>query len=84
MKQAMNDFRIWMARMGFRGKGEAGRRIGIMSDPTTSAIVNGKRELTPSERLAMSAVRAGLQPWTPDYDDELMSERRANRDSSAA
>lgn len=84
MKTAVNDFRIWMARMGFRGKGEAGRQIGIMSDPTTSAIVTGKRELTLAERLAMSAVRAGLQPWTPDYDDELMSARRDAHEASAA
>lgn len=84
MKTATNDFRIWMARMGFKRMGDAGREIGIRSDPTISAVSTGRRELSVTERLAMSAVRAGLQPWTPDYDDALKAERPVHRAATAA
>lgn len=67
----MTDFSRWCAVMGFNGKqiGAAGKAIGI-EPPVASHTNTGKRDLTYTERLAMSAVRAGLEPWTPDTDAE--------------
>lgn len=71
----VNDFRLWAARMGFnqRQVTAAAEIIGINNKATASLTFTGKRELSHAERLAMSAVRAGLQPWTPSYDDELQA-----------
>lgn len=80
----LNDFLAWMGRVGYRRQGAAGRAIGLMSDPTITAVVHGRRELTLTERLAMSAVRAGLQPWTPDYDAELMAAQQERLPANAA
>nr|CAD6606026.1 hypothetical protein RNT25_01767 [arsenite-oxidising bacterium NT-25] len=81
-----NHFRIWVARMGFNQKqvSKAAGEIGIDSATTASQTFTGRRELTLAERLAMSAVRAGLQPWTPDYDDELMAGKQEPRPATAA
>lgn len=86
MSSATNHFRVWVARMGFNQKQvtKAAREIGIDNVTSASQTFTGKRELTLSERLAMSAVRAGLKPWTPDYDDELMAAQSAPREASAA
>lgn len=69
----MNDFKRWSALMGFNRKQvrECCRLIGITGPTSASMISTGKRELKETERLAMSALRLGLKPWTPDYDDEL-------------
>lgn len=82
---ASNDFRIWASRMGFnqRQVATAGEHIGINNKWTASKTFTGKRELTQAERLAMSAVRAGLQPWTPEYDDELTAGQEELRKASA-
>ncbi len=66
MKTAINHFRVWVIRMGFNQKQitAAANTIGIQNSVTASLTFNGKRELTLTERLAMSARRAGLQPWT--------------------
>lgn len=71
----INDFRLWASRMGFgqRQVSAAAELIGINNKWTASNTYTGKRELTMSERLAMSAVRAGLKPWTPEYDAELQA-----------
>lgn len=84
--QMDRDFRIWVARMGYgeRQNRQAAALIGLTGKTTTSAICNGKRELTMVERLAMSAVRAGLRPWTPEYDDELQEASLAPREATAA
>lgn len=82
----INDFRIWVARSGFNSRqiSKAAALIGISGLNTVSSLSTGKRELTVSERLAMSAVRVGLKPWTPDYDDELRRVAAGNQDSTAA
>lgn len=81
----VNDFRLWAARMGFnqRQVTAAAEVIGINNKATASLTFTGKRELSHAERLAMSAVRAGLQPWTPEYDDELQAGRLAHEPSVA-
>lgn len=85
MKTAINHFRVWVIRMGFNQKQitAAANTIGIQSSATASLTFNGKRELTLTERLAMSARRAGLQPWTPDYDAELTEASPVRHDASA-
>lgn len=77
--QVANDFREWISRMGFKGAkvSQAAQALGFQSHITPSALSTGKRELTLTERLAMSAIRAGLQPWTPEYDDVLVAEHKA-------
>lgn len=86
MQSPINHFRVWVARMGFNGRQTtvAAEKIGITSRATASQTFTGKRELTLSERLAMSAVRAGLEPWTPEYDDELQAAKQASDQPSAA
>ncbi|EUB97261.1 hypothetical protein PMI07_000837 [Rhizobium sp. CF080] len=86
MKTAINDFRVWVARLGFNGRqiSQAAELMGITGSNTVSLISTGKRELTVSERLAMSAVRAGLKPWTPEYDDELRKAGLVRQDPTAA
>lgn len=81
-----NDFRIWASRMGFnqRQVAAAGEKIGINNKWTASSTATGKRELTLAERLAMSAVRAGLQPWTPEYDAELTAAKSEADPATAA
>lgn len=78
------DFRLWASRMGFgqRQVSAAAELIGINNKWTASNTYTGKRELSTSERLAMSAVRAGLQPWTPEYDAELQAASSESRASA--
>lgn len=70
-----NDFRTWIARMGFNEKKQLSVAGGLldMKRFTASETANGRRELTQVERLAMSAIRAGLHPWTPAYDASLVA-----------
>lgn len=86
MKSSVPDFRVWLARMGFSSRQvTAGAElIGINNARTASSTNTGARDLTVAERLAMSAVRAGLRPWTPEYDDELVERGMVHRPSSAA
>ncbi len=67
------DFRAWLQSMGLsRGATTVGASlIGITGRTRASETATGKRELTHTERLAMSAVRAGLNPWRPEYETEL-------------
>jgi len=73
----MNIFREWMHRMGFNGKQvtKAGNAIGMTGVRSIQATGTGEREVTETERLAMSAVAAGLEPWSPDYHDKLVKVR---------
>jgi hypothetical protein len=73
----VNVFKLWMQRMGFHGRQvmEACVAIGVDGRRTGSKIHNGQRELTETELLAMSAVTAGLKPWSPAYHDELVALR---------
>lgn len=80
---------IWTARMELRGRkfAKAAELIGIDDDSANSTVTRinaGKRELTRTERLAMTAVRAGLEPWTPEYDDVLMKELEACRKANGS
>lgn len=63
-------FRQWTATMGYHAKqiSKAARSIGIVSRTKASELWGGKKEPTLTERLAMSARRAGLEPWTPEND----------------
>lgn len=74
-----SDFRTWAGRLGYNNRQttEAAELIGMTGQTKVSFTYTGKRDLTVCERLAMSAVRAGLKPWSPEYDDELMAERPA-------
>lgn len=80
------DFRIWLNRMGFNAKQVAmgAELIGMAGRGTASATAAGKRQLTETERLAMTAARLGLKPWTPEYDDELQVMELVNAPSNAA
>jgi hypothetical protein len=80
-----NDFREWCKRLGFNGKqlSAAGSLIGI-SARNSSLTASGHRELSPSERLAMSAVRVGLLPWTPGYDAALTAASSGSQTASAS
>ena len=75
----INHFRLWASRMGLgqRQIGAAAELIGINNKWTASNTYTGKRELAMSERLAMSAVRAGLKPCSPEYDAELQAASEA-------
>jgi hypothetical protein len=69
----MSDFAEWMKVMGYNGKqvSEAAKTIGIDGKNTASMTYNGQRALTLTERLAMTAVRAGLAPWSPETDTDI-------------
>ena len=62
-----NDFRSWMKSMGYNAKqvSAAGDLVG-MSSSLAGHSSRGIRELTVTERLAMTAATAGLPPWTRD------------------
>ena len=68
----MTTFRQFVLATGRNLKqiAETGALIGL---PLRRSIdlSAGRRELSPAELLAMSAHRAGLKPWTPEYDQEL-------------
>lgn len=70
-------FRLWALRMGFDAPTlkRAGDLLGMKSRLVASRSFSGARDVTKTELLAMSAVRAGLKPWSLDYDDELLKVR---------
>lgn len=66
-------FAQWLAAMGYNKKQVtiAGETIGL----TTAEAVRrntGEVESDLTQRLAMSAVRAGLPPWSPKVDGEIV------------
>lgn len=65
----MNDFQKWMAAMGYNGKqvAEAGSLLGF-SESTSQKTHRGVREMTREDRLVAAAIRAGLDPWSPEND----------------
>lgn len=73
------DFRIWAELMGFHGQSisKAARLIGIETPTLASKLNTGGRELTLTERLAMAAIRAGLEPWSPEKDEQIATAERA-------
>ncbi len=62
-----NDFKAWMKAMGFNAKqvSNAGEAIG-MSPSLAGHTSRGLRELTITERLAMTAYSTNLPPWSRD------------------
>ncbi|MGH0003160.1 hypothetical protein ACQU0X_24080 [Pseudovibrio ascidiaceicola] len=72
MDNEKTDFEIWMRALGYNGKqvGEAGACIGL-TNTSVRMTKKGDRELKLVERLAMSAIRAGLPEWTPETDEEI-------------
>lgn len=81
-----SDLAVWVSRMGLRGAkfSQATQMIGMAGPSVASRVNSGKRSLTVTERLAMSALRAGLQPWTPEYDDEQKAAWPAPRGAIAS
>lgn len=71
-----NDFRAWMKALGFNAKQvtAAGELVG-MSSSLAGHSSRGLRELTHTERLAMSAATAGLPAWTPETSAEIEAVR---------
>lgn len=72
----MHAFRNWMSKMGYNGRKVALAldAIGIKYKTSrTPRFMEG--DLTKTELMAMSAARAGLKPWTDDYDDHLVRVR---------
>lgn len=67
-----NDFREWMRVAGFNGREvtKAGEAIG-MPQSIAKNTSRGARELSETERLAMSAALAGLPPWTPEKTEAI-------------
>lgn len=61
------DFAAWMTTLGMNGKevSAAGALIGV-SPRVAQACFRGDRELTKMDRLAMSAVAAKIDEWTPE------------------
>lgn len=70
-------FRDFSVKMGFNAKqiAEAGNAIGL-SAPVSYAISQGRREVSETERLAMSAVLAGLAPYDGGNEDEIIAVRQ--------
>ncbi|MGH0004512.1 hypothetical protein ACQU0X_30980 [Pseudovibrio ascidiaceicola] len=72
MDNEKTDFEIWMQTMGYNGKqvSAAGEALGFASATAIRAKA-GTKTLSTTDRLAMSAVRAGLPEWTPEKDEEI-------------
>jgi hypothetical protein len=70
----MSVFSMWMKALGFHGKqvSQAAGLIGINNPNTAGQTYRGEREMTTSELLAMSAIRAGLEPWSPENDSDAV------------
>ncbi len=70
MTEGHSIFRKWMTAMGYHGKqvSAAAQAIGIRNPTTASQTYKGDREPTVTELLAMSALRAGLDPWSEESD----------------
>lgn len=69
----MKTFRNWMALMGFNGKQVtlAATSLGV-GPGRAQALSAGTKPATRTERLAMSALAAGLDEWHPDNHDDMV------------
>lgn len=67
-----NDFRRWLVACGHNAKqvSAAGALIGL-TDRAALARYRGELPLNLTERLAMTAARLGLPPWSPDTAGEV-------------
>ncbi len=74
MAQKINYFRLFMEYMGYNQKqvAQAGSDIGLGNRVSASKRKSGELETTMTDRLAMSAVAAGLKPWSPRYHHQLV------------
>jgi hypothetical protein len=71
-------FAKWRTAMGMGAKqvSEAGALLGLPT-PAASRRNRGLVESDLMERLAMAAVRAGLPPWSPKADGEIVAAAHA-------
>lgn len=74
MIKSASLFSQWLAAMGYNKKQvtKAGETLGL----TTAEAVRrntGEIESDLTQRLAMSAIRAGLPPWSPKADAEIVT-----------
>lgn len=71
-----NDFRTWMKSLGYNSKqvSAAGELVG-MSASLAGHSSRGIRELTTTERLAMTAATAGLPAWSPETAAQIEAVR---------
>lgn len=65
-----NEFHAWLKATGIRRITDAATALGL-GQRTTFAISAGARDLTTTERLAMTAVYHGMQPWPNGADEPL-------------
>ncbi len=66
-----NWMQIWMEYMGLKKTKEVAEILHT-TKYWVSKRRNGLAEVSERERLAMSAVAAGLKPWTPEYHSRLL------------
>lgn len=67
-----SDFKRWIAAIGFNRKevAKAGELIGIGRNSSQERN-QGQKDCSLTERLAMSAIAAGLPPWEPSNQEEI-------------
>jgi len=72
-----SDFKKWMDSLGFNGKEvtKAGAVIGIGMTSSRERY-RDEKELSLTERLAMSAIAAGLPAWSTETKAEVDTLRR--------
>lgn len=75
----MKIFDAWLAAMGFTYGREGGDAIGV-SESTLFRRRRDSSDMNRTELLAMSAVRAGLEPWSPEVDQEILDLLQAKKD----
>lgn len=70
-------FSAFMRAMGLNRKevSKAGAMLGYSSTAARMRNADDDR-LTETDRLAMAAVRAGLPPWSPETDEEILRTRQ--------
>ncbi|MCW5697346.1 MAG: hypothetical protein KIS96_11525 [Bauldia sp.] len=74
--KARTDFFLWREAMGFHQKEMARVADAVgMTVVSAGARNRGEVELSVTERLAMSAARVGLPPWSPEVEPDLIALR---------
>lgn len=76
--KALPLFAQWIEALGFNKKevSKAGALLGL-STPASVRRNLGQTEPTLAERLAMTAVRLGLEPWSPELEAEFVASGQA-------
>lgn len=77
-KRSPSLFAQWIEAMGLNKKQVTvgGELLGL-STPAAVRRNRGAQESDLMERLAMSALRAGLPPWSPKVDAEISASKTA-------